>query len=108
MLLGAGGGERREPQPPMLPQRIFPSGYEPLVIGLLQAHDLSSLQQSYDQRIVTWREYFHLKDLPKASHHDHGLVTGVGGLRGRPGTDRDAEWLILRTGEGTADHRARR
>ena len=39
---------------------------------------------------------------------DHGLVAGVGGLRGRPGTDRDAEWLILRTSEGTADRRARR
>jgi hypothetical protein len=39
---------------------------------------------------------------------DHGLVAGVGGLRGRPGTERDAEWLILRTGEGTADRRAKR
>ena len=28
------------------------------------------------------------------------LVAGAGGLSGRPGADRDAEWLILRTGEG--------
>ena len=35
-------------------------------------------------------------------------VAGVGGLSGRPGAERDAEWLILRTSEGTADYRAGR
>ena len=35
-------------------------------------------------------------------------VAGVGALPGRPGADRDAEWLILRTGNGMADHLAGR
>ena len=49
--------------------------------------------------------FFEAHDLEKGGPM---ACRGVGGLRGRPGTDRDAEWLVLRTGEGTVDRHARR
>jgi hypothetical protein len=79
-----------------------------------EAHDLEKggpMWLSKADLILAWGWYVltpTILSIKSKSTKSTMACRGVGGLRGRPGTDRDAEWLVLRTGEGTVDRHARR